>query len=122
LRELLAASPENRDLPLSEEPFKTALDMAEFLDGMPRNPKMHPCGVVLSRQPIHELTPTFIANKGYATTHFDMDAVEVIGLVKGGCPRPGGLAAMRDVKDPQVWDMIASGGCPGGATFGTLIP
>ena len=32
-----------------KEPLKTALDMAEFLDGMLRNPKMHPCGVVLSR-------------------------------------------------------------------------
>jgi len=98
LRELLAASPENRDLPLNEEPFKTALDMAEFLDGFPRYPKMHPCGVVLSRQPMHELTPTFISNKGYPTTHFDMDAVEVIGLVKVDVLAQGGLAAMRDVK------------------------
>ena len=128
LRELLAASPENRDLPLNEEPFKTALDMAEFLDGVPRNPKMHPCGVVLSRQPIHELTPTFISNKGYATTHFDMDAVEVIGLVKIDVLAQGGLAAMRDVKDslakrgiivdlkalepwqdPEVWELISGG-------------
>ena len=128
LRELLAASPENRDLPLHEEPFQTALDMAEFLDGFPRNPKMHPCGVVLSHQPMHELTPTFIANKGYATTHFDMDAVEVIGLVKIDVLAQGGLAAMRDVKtaliqrgvtvdlnalepwqDPQVWELISGG-------------
>jgi DNA-directed DNA polymerase III PolC len=128
LRDLLAASPENRDLPLNEEPFKTALDMAEFLDGMPRNPKMHPCGVVLSRQTIPELTPTFISNKGYPTTHFDMDAVEVIGLVKVDVLAQGGLAAMRDVKaslakrgitvdlnalepwqDPQVWDLISGG-------------
>ncbi|HUC84076.1 MAG TPA: DNA polymerase III subunit alpha [Candidatus Acidoferrales bacterium] len=128
LRELLLASPENRDLPLNEEPFKTALDMAEFLDGFPHHPKMHPCGVVLSRQPMHELTPTFIANKGYATTHFDMDAVEVIGLVKIDVLAQGGLAAMRDVKaalgrrgvtvdlnalepwqDPQVWEMISGG-------------
>jgi len=98
LRQLLAASPENRDLPLNEEPFKTALDMAKFLDGMPRYPKMHPCGVVLSRQTIPELTPTFISNKGYPTTHFDMDAVEVIGLVKVDVLAQGGLAAMRDVK------------------------
>jgi DNA-directed DNA polymerase III PolC len=129
LRELLAASPENRDLPLNEEPFKTAIDVAEFLDGFPRNPKMHPCGVVLSRQPMHELTPTFISNKGYPTTHFDMDAVEVIGLVKIDVLAQGGLAAMRDVKaslaqrgvtvdlgalepwqDPQVWEMIGNGG------------
>lgn len=128
LRELLAASPENRDLPLNEEPFKTVLDMAEFLDGFPRNPKMHPCGVVLSRQPMHELTPTFISNKGYPTTHFDMDAVEVIGLVKIDVLAQGGLAVMRDAKeslakrgvtvdlngfepwqDPQVWEMISGG-------------
>ena len=128
LRELLAASPENRDLPLNDEPFKTALDMAEFLDGFPRYPKMHPCGVVVSRQPMHELTPTFISNKGYPTTHFDMDAVEVIGLVKIDVLAQGGLAAMRDVKaslahrgiavdlnalepwqDPQVWEMISGG-------------
>jgi len=128
IMELLAASPENRDLPLNEEPYKTALEMAEFLDGFPRNPKMHPCGVVLSRQPIHELTPTFISNKGYATTHFDMDAVEVVGLVKIDVLAQGGLAVMRDVKeslskrgvtvdlnslepwqDPAVWEMISGG-------------
>lgn len=129
LREMLAASPENRDLPLNEEPFRTAIDMAEFLDGMPRHPKMHPCGVVVSRQPMQELTPTFIANKGYPTTHFDMDAVEPIGLVKMDVLAQGGLAVMRDVKtaltargitvdlgalepwqDSAVWEMIATGG------------
>ncbi|HEX5400309.1 MAG TPA: DNA polymerase III subunit alpha [Verrucomicrobiae bacterium] len=98
LIEMLRASPENRDLPLDEEPYRTALQMAEFLDGVPRYPKMHPCGLVLSRQPMHELTPTFIANKGYSTTHFDMDAVETVGLVKMDILAQGGLAAMRDVK------------------------
>src|SRR5436309_12062221 len=72
--------------------------MAGFLDGVPRYPKMHPCGLVLSRQPMHELTPTFIANKGYSTTHLDMDAVETIGLVKMDILAQGGLAAMRDLK------------------------
>jgi DNA-directed DNA polymerase III PolC len=98
LIELLRASPETRDLPFDEEPYRTALDMAQFLDGVPRYPKMHPCGVVVSRQPMHELSPTFIANKGYDTTHFDMDAVEDIGLVKMDILAQGGLAAMRDVK------------------------
>jgi DNA-directed DNA polymerase III PolC len=98
LIELLRAGPETRSLPLDEEPYRTAIEMAEFLDGMPRYPKMHPCGLVLSRQPLHELTPTFIANKGYATTHFDMDSVEPIGLVKMDILAQGGLAVMRDVK------------------------
>ncbi len=129
LIELLRANPETRDLPLDEEPYKTAVEVAAFLDGAPRYPKMHPCGVVLSRQPMHELTPTFISNKGLATTHYDMDAIEEIGLVKMDILAQGGLAVMRDAKesiaraelaidlnqlepweDPAVWEMIASGG------------
>jgi DNA-directed DNA polymerase III PolC len=129
LVELLRANPECRDMPLTEEPYKTAIETAGFLDGFPRHPKMHPCGVVLSRQPMHTLTPTFIANKGYATTHLDMDAVEAVGLVKMDILAQGGLAVMRDAKesltkrciavdliglepwqDPEVWEMIASGG------------
>jgi DNA-directed DNA polymerase III PolC len=98
LIEMLKASPENRDLPLDDEPYKTALETAAFLDGVPRYPKMHPCGLVLSRQPMHQLTPTFIANKGCSTTHFDMDSVEAVGLVKMDILAQGGLAAMRDVK------------------------
>jgi DNA-directed DNA polymerase III PolC len=98
LIEHLRKKVETRDLPLDEEPYHTALEMAAFLDGVPRYPKMHPCGLVLSRQPMRELTPTFIANKGCPTTHFDMDAVEAVGLVKMDILAQGGLAAMRDVK------------------------
>jgi DNA-directed DNA polymerase III PolC len=129
IREAVLQSQECRDLPVHEEPYRTALEMAAFLDGFPRYPKMHPCGVVLSRQPMAELTPTFTSNKGYPTTHFDMDAVEAIGLVKIDILAQGGLAAMRDTRsalaargievdvgrlepwdDPQVWEMIAGGG------------
>ena len=107
LVELLRASPENRDLPFDEEPYKTALEMAEFLDGFPRHPKMHPCGVVLSRQPMYELTPTFTANKGWPATHYDMDAVEAIGLVKFDVLAQGGLAVLRDAKDSLLRRGIA---------------
>jgi DNA polymerase III alpha subunit/nucleotidyltransferase/DNA polymerase involved in DNA repair len=98
LLEKLRTSPECRDLPLDEEPFKTAVETAAFLDGFPRHPKMHPCGVVLSRQPLWELTPTFLSNKGWPATHFDMDAVESAGLVKMDILAQGGLAVMRDVR------------------------
>lgn len=98
LIEMLRESPECRDLPLDEEPYRTALAMAGFLDGVPRYPKMHPCGVVLSRQPMHELTPTFVSQKGWRTTHFDMDGVEDLGLVKLDVLAQGGLAVMRDVR------------------------
>jgi DNA polymerase III alpha subunit len=98
LAERLRANPECGDLPLDEEPYRTAVAMAGLLDGVPRYPKMHPCGVVLSRRPMCELTPTFLSGKGYPTTHFDMDAVEAIGLVKIDILAQGGLAVMRDVK------------------------
>ncbi len=129
LVEHLRGDAECRELPLDEEPFQTALALAAFLDGVPRNPKMHPCGVVLSRQPMHELTPTFLSAKGYPTTHLDMDAVELVGLVKLDVLAQGGLAVLRDAKeslirrgvsvdfgalepwaDPSVWAMIAGGG------------
>lgn len=96
LVETLRANPKCRDLPLDEEPWRSTLAMATFLDGFPRHPKMHPCGIVLSRHPIHTLTPTFMSSKGWPTTHFDMDAVEAIGLVKIDILAQGGLAVIRD--------------------------
>jgi len=99
LSEAIAQNVECRDLPMQEEPYRTALLMAEFLDGFPRYPKMHPCGVVLSRQPMDDLTPTFISNKGYPATHYDMDAVELIGLIKMDILAQGGLSVMRDVAE-----------------------
>ncbi|MES2597440.1 MAG: DNA polymerase III subunit alpha [Verrucomicrobiota bacterium] len=81
-----------------EEPLRTALLMAGMLDGFPRYAKMHPCGVVLSRDPIHSLTPTFTSTKGWQTTHFDMDAVEAVGLIKLDILAQGGLAVLRDTQ------------------------
>jgi DNA polymerase III alpha subunit len=99
LTEAVAGTLECRDLPLDQEPYSTALQMAQFLDGFPRYPKMHPCGLVLSRQDMDELTPCFISAKGYPTTHFDMDSVEAIGLIKMDILAQGGLAVMRDVQE-----------------------
>jgi error-prone DNA polymerase len=120
LAEVAAGTLECRDLPLDQEPYATALQMARFLDGFPRYPKMHPCGLVLSRQPMLELTPCFVSPKGYPTTHFDMDSVEAVGMVKMDILAQGGLAVMRDVLsevhsprpsdfDASVWEMIAGG-------------
>ncbi len=132
IAEAVAEVQECQQSPWSEEPYKTALEMASFLDGFPRHAKMHPCGVVLSRDPIVSLTPTFTSEKGYATTHFDMDAVEQVGLVKMDILAQGGLAVIRDAlallreqgitpdlenlapwDDAELWQMIASGNARG---------
>jgi DNA-directed DNA polymerase III PolC len=129
LQSAIRESIECRNLPLDEEPYSTALQMACFLDGFPRYAKMHPCGVVLSRQPMAEITPCFTSAKGYPTTHLDMDSVETVGLIKMDILAQGGLAVMRDVKeslvrsgipspdlealepweDSSVWELIAGG-------------
>ena len=128
----VALTQECRESPWHEEPYRTALQMASFLDGFPRHPKMHPCGVVLSRDPITALTPTFTSAKGYATTHFEMEAVETVGLVKMDILAQGGLAVIRDTlallaergltpdlenlepwEDPAIWQMIATGNARG---------
>lgn len=132
LEAALRESLECRDLPFAEEPFRTALQLAIQLDGMPRYAKMHPCGVVLSREPVMDLCPLFTGGKGWPVTHFDMDAVEAIGLVKMDILAQGGLAVMRDTmnllrergievdlkglkpwRDPEVWAMIAAGATRG---------
>ncbi len=111
-----------------DEPARTALHLAALLDGLPRHAKMHPCGIVLSSRPIHDFTPTFLSNKGLPTTHFDMEAVELAGLVKLDILAQGGLSVLRDARqmlgergipvtldnrgpweDPAVWEMIAAG-------------
>jgi DNA-directed DNA polymerase III PolC len=128
LQKAVQESQECRDLDFSEDPYKTALRLAHRLDGFPKNPKMHPCGVVLSRLPVTCLTPVFTSAKGYPTTHLDMEQVEAIGLIKIDILAQGGLAVMRDAKkmlaargievdlnalepwdDPEVWQMIAAG-------------
>lgn len=132
LERAVAGSRECADLDFTEDPCHTALRLARRLDGFPRNPKMHPCGVVLARDPIAALTPLFTSAKGRPTTHFNMEHVEAIGLVKMDLLAQGGLAVMRDAKqmlaargvgvdlealepwdNPQVWQMISSGNARG---------
>ena len=109
-----------------ENPYRAALKLAARLDGFPRHAKMHPCGVVISREPVGELTPLFTSASGRATTQFEMEAVEAMGLVKLDILAQGGLSVLRDARaalrargfdppepgawdDPQVWRMIAEG-------------
>jgi len=132
IAEAVAGSVESTAEVFAEEPAKTVLTLAALLDGFPRYPKMHPCGMVLSCDPILHHSPTFTSAKGYPTTHFDMESVETVGLVKLDILAQAGLAVMRDAKamiaergvsvdleglepwrDPAVWRMIATGNARG---------
>ena len=98
-RDLSAALAESREcaeLPIRENPYAFAMELAGRLDGFPRHPKMHPCGVVLSGPPITDLTPVFPSASGWPATHLDMNAVENLGLVKMDILGQAGLSVLRD--------------------------
>lgn len=85
VREILQAIrhlPECRDLPVDDEPWKTILQVALRLDDAPRHMGIHPCGAVISPQPLTRLTPLERARKGIVVTQYDMNAIEALGLIK----------------------------------------
>jgi len=82
IQEALRTLPECRALPAKEEPWKTILEVAERLDDFPRHLGIHPCGTVISAQPLTRLVPLEVATKGIVVTQYDMNGVEALGLVK----------------------------------------
>ncbi|NBR62886.1 MAG: DNA polymerase III subunit alpha, partial [Verrucomicrobia bacterium] len=98
-RDLPAAVAESREcagLPISENPYAFAMELAGRLDGFPRHPKTHPCGVVLSGPPVTDLSPLFSSASGWPATHLDMHSVEALGLVKMDILGQAGLSVLRD--------------------------
>ncbi len=94
IREAIRTLPECRMLPAGEEPWKTILEVAERLDGVPRHTGIHPCGTVIAARPLTELLPLEVATKGIVVTQPDMNAVEALGLVKMDLLGQRGLTTM----------------------------
>jgi len=97
VREILEAIrtlPECRALPADEEPWKGILQAARRLDDFPRHLGIHPCGTVISPQPLTELVPLEVATKGIVVTQYDMNAIEALGLVKMDLLGQRGLTTM----------------------------
>ncbi len=121
--------PECRNLPYLEEPYRTILRMAGSFHGIPRHRMMHPCGLVISAVPIADRMPVFESAKGILTTHYDMDDVEELGLLKMDLLGQAGLSVLRETRDnlrenrdleidphqacdwqdAQTWNTIATG-------------
>lgn len=124
--------PECRHLPYNEEPYRTILKMTAALEGVPRHFMMHPCGLVIGAAPITSRMPVFRSAKGWLTTHYAMDDVEELGLLKMDLLGQAGLSVLRDARaairanrgveleagsvdqsDPATWEAIASGNARG---------
>lgn len=66
-----------------EEEVRTLIDLAQQLEGIPRNASRHAGGIVISPEPLINYMPLYY-EQGSDTpvTQFDMGDVEAIGLVK----------------------------------------
>jgi len=129
---VIQSTPECRHLPWQEEPYRTILKLAPYFEGIPRHMSMHPCGVVVSGAPLTDRMPLFRSAKGYLTTHYAMDDVEELGLLKMDLLGQAGLSVLRDAldnvrenrgvslnlrsidyRDPETWEAIAGGNARG---------
>ncbi|MFH1755112.1 MAG: DNA polymerase III subunit alpha [Candidatus Latescibacterota bacterium] len=96
IEEKLQRSPDTRHLPVSEEPFKTILAIARQIAEFPRHVATHPCGIVISPEPLTELMPLQKGDKGFNITQWTMYPVEDAGLIKIDVLGQKGLAVISD--------------------------
>jgi len=111
----------------SDSTVRMVVDMAEKLEGMPRNTGMHAAGVVICSEPVADHIP-LQQNDGVITTQFPKDQVEELGMLKMDFL---GLTNLTDLKkckqyirentgkeidfaelgydDPKVYELIGQG-------------
>ncbi|MFU8774100.1 MAG: DNA polymerase III subunit alpha, partial [Anaerolineales bacterium] len=70
---------------------------AEVLIGIPDHLSIHPGGIVIAPNELHEIVPTARAAKGVVITQFDLKSIERLGLVKIDLLGIRGLTVMGDV-------------------------
>ena len=127
VREILQAIrqlPECRDLPINDEPWKTILQVALRLDDAPRHMGIHPCGTVISAQPLTRLTPLERATKGIVVTQCDMNAIEDLGLIKMDLLGQRGFTTMSLALDniERSLQSVGAGLAPPASDTSTVAP
>ena len=69
---------------------------SDHIHGFPSHLSIHSSGIVISEEPIHHFTPTFMPPKGYPTIQFDMHIAEDVGLYKFDILSQRGLGKIKD--------------------------
>jgi len=72
------------------------LKYSERIQNFPNHISIHSAGILISQEPIHSYTATFLPPKGYPTTHFDMVVAEDAGLYKFDILSQRGLGKIKD--------------------------
>jgi error-prone DNA polymerase len=96
LKDRLQSSADTRTLPITDEPFRTIFEVARRISNFPRHLATHPCGVVISPEPITDLIPLEMGEKGLEITQWSMYPVEDVGLIKIDVLGQKGLAVIKE--------------------------
>ncbi|TDA66947.1 MAG: DNA polymerase III subunit alpha [Clostridia bacterium] len=82
LQEALERFPELRHGPWREEKYHRLFDFCARIAGFPRFLGTHLGGLLISSEPVTDITPLQMAAKGVRTGQFDRDDIEDLNLVK----------------------------------------
>ena len=81
LKEALEVSPKLKEMYDTDERVKKLIDMAQALEGMPRNTSTHAAGVVITADPVCTYVP-LSRNDDTIVTQYTMTTIEELGLLK----------------------------------------
>ncbi len=82
IEENLEANPEFRKLYETDQRVKELIDLAKKLEGMARHTGIHAAGVVIAPGALDDYVPVYVDKDGTKATQFDMNTLEMLGLVK----------------------------------------
>lgn len=96
LRQAIENRPELRALHIPLDKYELLIDLCEAIDDLPRQMSTHLGGVVITGDPIQEISPLQMAAKGIHVLQYDKDGVEDLRLLKLDLLCLGTLGAVED--------------------------
>ncbi len=85
-----------RDNKVTDQVGRWIARYGPMMHGFPSNPSIHPCGMLISDEPILNYSTLFMPPKGFPTTYMDMFTAEDIGLNKFDVLSQRGLGHIRE--------------------------
>ena len=79
-----------------DELQRLTLRYAQYIQDFPNALAIHAAGILITQNPIHHYTATFLPPKGFPTTHFDMVVAEDIGIYKFDILSQRGLGKIKE--------------------------
>lgn len=91
-----SARSENFQKKTSDDYHRLVLQYGKLLTNFPNHMSIHAGGMLISEEPIHHYTATWMPPKGFATTQIDMYLAEDIGLYKFDVLSQRGLGHIKE--------------------------